>query len=227
MIHLQIQQGILGPYGKVQPNSVSWKPVSDFDVEHSRSDIDYHKLDINNRGIYLGNTIGIENWGTAIVTGVEFQVSFGGLHINVLRSSFSFATGKLLTEVESNYRAYYMVVLFYTMARVQFCLKCTYIFQMHSPKIVLRNLNVPTEITRMEPAGTDFLMKLEFTGAPGTGARYESDPSQITIPFLDAQDVAPEPAMPLSWINMNYKRDQESAGFIAIGVFTYDYNIEL
>lgn len=86
----------------------------------------------------------------------------------------------------------------------------------------MEHRDVPTEIPGTVIAGDQPLKLIEFTHSG-----FGSDAAQTTIPFLDAQDVAPEPAMPLSWINLNYKKNPESSGVIGPGVFTYSYTDHL
>lgn len=110
VFHLQIQQGTLGPHGTVQPSPVSWKPVDDFDVKYSVPGYGHHELDIDNRGIVVGNII--NDWGTALVTGVGFRVSNHILRIEVYRHSFNFSTGRLMGHVRENHSLNRMVVFF-------------------------------------------------------------------------------------------------------------------
>lgn len=85
IIQLQIQQGILGPYGTVSTASVAWK-----NVLTARGNV--HKLDINNRGIVLSEQMGRKG---QVVTGVRFKILGSRLILSVFMTEFDFDTGLL------------------------------------------------------------------------------------------------------------------------------------
>lgn len=85
IIYLQIQQGILGPYGAVNPASVSWKSVVN-------TGGNVHKLDLNSRGIVLSDQKGSKS---QVVTGVCLKVLGSRLNLVVSMTDFDFESGVL------------------------------------------------------------------------------------------------------------------------------------
>lgn len=55
----------------------------------------------------------------------------------------------------------------------------------------------------------------------------DADAAQTTIPFLDAQDVASEPPVPLAGAGLYYKGRDRSGGYIGPKIITYDYSSHL
>lgn len=54
-----------------------------------------------------------------------------------------------------------------------------------------------------------------------------ADAAQSTVPFIDIQEVASEPAMPLVGLGLIHKQSRGSAGFIEPKVFTYNVGEQL
>lgn len=63
---------------------------------------------------------------------------------------------------------------------------------------------------------------LEFTYSD-----ERSDAAQSTVPFIDIQEVASEPPMPLVGLGLIHKQSRGSAGFVEPKVFTYNVGEEL
>lgn len=55
-----------------------------------------------------------------------------------------------------------------------------------------------------------------------THSDLRQDAGQATVPFLDAQAVAPEPPTALAGFGIYHKGINLSGGFLALKVFTYD-----
>lgn len=55
IIHLQVKQGLLLKFGKVDESTAHWVPVSQFTIldRGVRDGIDYHTLDFNRRQVDL------------------------------------------------------------------------------------------------------------------------------------------------------------------------------
>lgn len=70
IIHIQIQEGELGPRGVINTTTVTWKPVDNytvFDLD-TENGVDYHTLHWNDRGIDIDDTFGpAENVLTGIL----------------------------------------------------------------------------------------------------------------------------------------------------------------
>lgn len=60
-----------------------------------------------------------------------------------------------------------------------------------------------------------------------THTDIDLDAAQTTVPFIDTQIVAPQPAVPLAGIGVHYKGRRWFGGYIAPKVFTYDYSNHL
>lgn len=55
-----------------------------------------------------------------------------------------------------------------------------------------------------------------------THSGMDADVAQTTIPYLDAQDVVPNPPVPLIGVGLYHKATRGNGGFIGPKVFTYD-----
>lgn len=60
-----------------------------------------------------------------------------------------------------------------------------------------------------------------------THSDIDLDAAQTTVPFIDTQTVAPQPAVPLSGIGVHYKGRRWFGGYIAPKIFTYDYSTHI
>lgn len=61
-------------------------------------------------------------------------------------------------------------------------------------------------------------MFVEFTHSD-----IDLDAAQTTVPFLDAQMVAPQPPVPLAGLGIYHKGVKWFGGFIGLKVFTYNF----
>lgn len=58
-----------------------------------------------------------------------------------------------------------------------------------------------------------------------THSDVDLDAAQTTVPFFDAQIVAPQPATLLSGVGLYYKGTRWFGGFIGVKVFTFDFSV--
>lgn len=77
--------------------------------------------------------------------------------------------------------------------------------------------DVPTETKGRSVMNKKANQFVQFTH---TG--LDKDVAQTTIPYLDAQDVVPVPAMPLIGVGLFHKAASGSGGFVGPRIFTYD-----
>lgn len=94
-MHLQIQQGVLGPFGHIDPFSVHWKPIIEYSISDrtKKMERDFHKLNWNETEINLDDIDAI-NFYEHIVTGVRLRAN-SSLWLEVRFHGFNFENGKL------------------------------------------------------------------------------------------------------------------------------------
>lgn len=95
VMHLQIQQGVLGPQGTIIADTVQWKnmPVFKITDKNVTSGVDYHTLDYLKRAIDLSEVIGKPG---QVVTGLRFVLVGGHLNLEARFTEFNFESGKLV-----------------------------------------------------------------------------------------------------------------------------------
>ena len=94
VIHLQIQEGTLLPYGQIDLDTLRWVPVEDYKVTNSsyHPGKDYYTLKWEERDFDLADIMVKEG---SIVTGVAFRKVGARLHLQVQATPFNFTSGKL------------------------------------------------------------------------------------------------------------------------------------
>lgn len=95
IIHLQIQEGTLGPRGTVNGSSAAWKKMPEFKItdRNVTTGVDYHTLSWKQRGIDLNEVKGRPG---QVVTGVRFVTVGSHLNLEVRMTEFEFETGRLV-----------------------------------------------------------------------------------------------------------------------------------
>lgn len=93
IMHLQIQEGKLLPYGYIDNATVRWVPVDDYNITDSRvyNDKDYYTMTYESRQMALDDLELTQN--NAIVTGVRFQFIDGKLRFQIYANEFDWKTG--------------------------------------------------------------------------------------------------------------------------------------
>lgn len=81
----------------------------------------------------------------------------------------------------------------------------------------MKDPDIPTEDKGKSVVNRKLNQYIAFTH---TG--MDADAAQTTIPYLDAQDVVPVPAMPLIGVGLYHKASTGSGGFVGPRVYTYD-----
>ncbi|KAM8713659.1 hypothetical protein ACLKA7_013908 [Drosophila subpalustris] len=204
VFHLQLQQGKLLPGGLINQSTLAWIPLQSYDVSHVdiRNGYDYHKLTYDSRSLDL-DEISVEN-DTLVVTGARFRVVEKHLNLEVRFSSFNFTTGRLLRpEVNSFWLGND---------------KTTEHNDKPRQKLMLYDPQVSTKSSLSSLPLSKDNQYMEFVSSS-----VDKDAAQSTVPFIDIQDVVPNPAVPLSGLGIYHKGRKGFGGFFAPKIVTY-YN---
>ncbi|KAH8308952.1 hypothetical protein KR059_004149 [Drosophila kikkawai] len=202
VFHLQLQQGELLPRGAINISSLEWQPLKVLNLTDSdlRDGYDYHTLSADSRALDLDEIVG--NATHHVVTGVRFRVLNKHLNLEVRFSPFNFSTGLL---VEPPTKSYW---LGNTNAQRQ--------------KLIVKDGGLPTasELPSLPLSKTNQFM--EFTSSS-----REKDAAQNTVPFIDVQEVVPQPPVPLVGLGIYHKGRPGYGGFFAPKVVTFDFSSNL
>ncbi|XP_063904378.1 uncharacterized protein LOC135123543 isoform X2 [Zophobas morio] len=203
VIHLQVQEGRLLPYGQIDVDSVRWVPLEDYSVldKTYRDGKDYYTFKWDQRHLDLADIMAEEG---SVVTGVAFKKVDTRLHLQVQTTPFNFITGKLTNKLSS------------LRDDPGIALKHRFDSQLQ-----LDRVDVPTR--SRSPSHQFTTNKLvEFTN---TG--YEKDAGQTTVPFFDAQPLESAIPVPLVGVGVFHKGKSGFGGFITPRIFTYNFTKHL
>uniref|UniRef100_A0A1B6C7S2 Uncharacterized protein n=1 Tax=Clastoptera arizonana TaxID=38151 RepID=A0A1B6C7S2_9HEMI len=200
IIHLQIQEGDMLPFASVNDSSIQWKPVDDYTIKNEgvKEGVDYLMLSYKNRAIDFDDLKAPEGY---VVTGVKFRSVGSHVNLEIQASPFNFTTGQL-DHTKSMWISNDNTDGNLENPRTE--------IKINSADNPIHSLTSST----MESKHDQYLL---FTHSD-----IDLDVAQTTIPFIDAQTVAPQPPTLLSGIGLYYKRKQWFGGFIGPKVFTYD-----
>ncbi|KAK9883216.1 hypothetical protein WA026_001406 [Henosepilachna vigintioctopunctata] len=204
IIHLQIQQGTLGPFGIIISNSTGWKEVEDYRI-HDRSVYsgrDYHILTWEKRALDLDDLVADANH---VLTGVKFKEIGSHLNFEIYTTPFNFSTGKLIEPLEKSvWKDNPNTDVSHKHPRSKVTI--------YSPDVPTRSPSPSIPVSRTDQF-------IEFTHTD-----FERDAAQTTVPFLDAQPVDMLEPVPLAGAGLFYKSKVNYGGFITPKVITYDYS---
>ncbi|KAL3273065.1 hypothetical protein HHI36_014520 [Cryptolaemus montrouzieri] len=207
IIHLQIQQGILGPFGTIDTNSTVWKEVEDYKI-HDRSVYsgrDYHILTWEKRALDLDDLEADKNH---VLTGVKFKEIGSHLNFEIYTTPFNFTTGKLIDPLaKSVWKDNPNTDVSQKRPRSK--------VNIYNPDIPTRTITASIPMSRSDQF-------IEFTHTD-----FERDAAQTTVPFLDAQSAAMMKPVALSGAGLFYKGRINFGGFITPKLITYDYSEHL
>nr|CAI5830983.1 unnamed protein product [Callosobruchus analis] len=98
IVHLQIQEGKLLPYGYIDNSTVHWVPVDDFKITETsvKSGEDYHTMTYDSRSLSLDDLSPTES--NTVITGVRFEYMADMLRFQIQVSPFDFLSGKVSQE---------------------------------------------------------------------------------------------------------------------------------
>ena len=56
-----------------------------------------------------------------------------------------------------------------------------------------------------------------------TTSSLKADVGQTVVPFIDLQEISSNPPLPLSGVGLIHKGNKNSAGFLAVKIYTYNF----
>ncbi|XP_060652646.1 uncharacterized protein LOC132788962 [Drosophila nasuta] len=204
VFHLQLQQGELLPGGLVNQSSLAWIPLELYDVSNVdiRNGYDYHKLNYNSRAMDL-DEIAVDN-DTLVVTGARFHVLNNHLNLEVRFSTFNFTTGHLIRpDVDSIWLG--------NDWRKEHQDKPRQKLMLYDPQVSTKSALHSLPLSKDN-------QYMEFVSSS-----VDKDAAQSTVPFIDLQDVVPNPAVSLSGLGIYHKGRRGFGGFFAPKVVTYNF----
>nr|XP_053657234.1 uncharacterized protein LOC128706306 [Cherax quadricarinatus] len=200
VVHIQVQQGQALPQGLVNMSTVDWVDVEPVNlISQSYEDgRHYKKLSYEERSIDLDRLMAPENH---VVTGVRFRMLGTHVNLEIRITPVNYTTGKL-----QPYKSYW-------------------ISNDNTPAM---SRNSRLELVTLYPHDpTTFRTPSQEDSRPDTFIRFgptdrRKDAAQLTVPFFDAQTVAPFPSTWFSGIELFHKGQAGSGGFLGLKVITYD-----
>ncbi|KAH8418347.1 hypothetical protein KR222_002648 [Zaprionus bogoriensis] len=204
VFHLQLQQGQLLPGGLINQSSLAWIPLDSYDPKHAdiRNGFDYHELSYESRSIDLDEITTAND--SLVVTGARFRVVDKHINLEVRFTAFNFSTGRL--EI-SNSSSFWLG---------------NDKTKAHEEKPREKLMLYDPQVSTKSPLSSLPLSKdnqfMEFVSSS-----EDKDAAQSTVPFIDIQEVVPNPAMPLSGLGIYHKGRKGFGGFFAPKVVTYDF----
>lgn len=200
VVHLQVQQAKVLPRGAVNVASVEWRPVEAFEVATAAPGRDYHKMDYEQRAIDLDDVTAPPGY---VLTGVRFRRIGSHLNTEILATPMDMETGALKPD-----------------ASLWFGNDNTDAAE-SDPRtsVELTNPDIPTRSSLLSEPDSVSDQFVTFTHSD-----MSKDAAQTTVPFLDAQAVAPNPPILLAGAGVYHKGRRGYGGFVALRVITYDFS---
>lgn len=203
VIHLQIREGQLEPYGGINASSIRWRPVDNYsitdrNVENGR---DYKTLSWEQRAIDLDD---LEAPPGHVLTGVRFRPVGTHLNLEIMVSPFNFSSGKLIKPQDQ---------------AMWIGNDNTDASDKPRTQLELHNADVPVKshTGSVPDSHTDQFLLFDHSD-------INNDAAQTTVPFLDAQLIEPQPPALLSGAGIYHKGTAGYGGFVAPKLITYDYS---
>lgn len=203
VIHLQIQEGKLLPYGNIDAKTVRWVPVDDYKITNPKvfSGRDFHTLTWETRAIDLDD---LHANTSHLVTGIRFKPIGTHLNFEIYTTPFDFEAGQLVEPLQkSGWK---------DNPNTDSSLKNP------RSRVNLINPDVSTRSPLPSIPDSKHDQYIEFRETD-----MDKDASQTTVPFLDAQPVESVSPTPLSGVGIYHKGRGGFGGFIAPKIITYDY----
>lgn len=203
VFHLQLQQGALLPGGFINQSSLAWIPLDSYNVTHVdiRNGFDYHELTYDSRAMDL-DEISTSN-DSLVVTGARFRVKEKHINLEVRFSAFNISTGRL---IHPNVNSFWLSND-----------ETTGNEDNPRQKLMLYDPQVSTKTAlNSRPLSTNN-QYMEFTSSS-----VDKDAAQNTVPFIDIQEVVPNPAVPLSGLGIYHRGRKGFGGYFAPKIVTYN-----
>ncbi|KAI4457296.1 hypothetical protein MML48_8g00010324 [Holotrichia oblita] len=221
MIHLQVQQGEILPYGVINATSLEWVPINNFKItdRYVHNKQDYLKMTWKDKAVDL-HVIEVDNKDQhhpQVLTGVRFSAVKSKpsprderfhLNLEIQTRKLNFKSGKLFPLQDAS------VWLRNTNTE----------FSRDNPrtKIPTGDLDIPTRAKSKNTVVSKGNQFVEFAHTD-----MIKDAGQTTIPFIDSQDVVTKVPTPLIGAGLYYKSIQGYGGFIGLKIVTYDFTQHL
>ncbi|XP_076270236.1 uncharacterized protein LOC143202514 isoform X2 [Rhynchophorus ferrugineus] len=196
VLHMQIQEGQLLPGGHVNQSTVQWVPLESYKITDVGvyKNKDFYQLSYEYRSMALDNVEAPEP--NYVVTGVQFVVVNNVVRLSVRFNKMDWMNGIILKNITETITATTK-----NLDEVRF------------------DENVDVPILRLKTN----LVTQRFKFVRFTHTGFDADAAQTTIPYIDVQPVYNKPAVPLRAIEIGYKENNPSGGFITPVIFTYNY----
>ncbi|XP_069158749.1 uncharacterized protein [Procambarus clarkii] len=200
VIHLQIQQGQALPQGHVNSTTLQWvdvEPISIISTAYVEG-THYKKLSYEDRSIDLDR---LTAPGEHVVTGVRFRILGSHINFEAQITPVNYTTGKL-----DPFKSYW-------------------ISNDNTPAMAQ---NPRTEVMIYSPDDPAKFSDLSRVYSnPDSFIRFgptdrAKDVAQLTVPFFDAQPVAPSPGSWWSGVELFHKGQPGSGGFLGLKAITFD-----
>ncbi|XP_014222968.1 uncharacterized protein LOC106649836 isoform X2 [Trichogramma pretiosum] len=215
VIHIQIQQGTLGPRGFIDPETVAWKKIDNYTIidDDVKAGIDYHTIMWEKRAVDLDD---LEAPSDHLLTGLRFRTIGAHLNLEIMMTPFNFTTGKLVPE-KSQWHSQDT-----TDASDQIDLDGEMQQATKRTELKLEKPDIPTRSLAQAVPDSQSNQYLLFTPTD-----LNKDAAQSTVPFIDAQPVEPRPAVPISGAGIFHKGRSGYGGFLALKLITYNFEPQI
>lgn len=218
---LQIQQGELMAYGRINQSTVEWQKTDELSIyKVGISRDDFHELNELQMTIELGE---ITAKSHQIITGVMFVSKNGRLKIGAVLSDFDCMTGEVFyvnsTREYQSSNSNERLELYKSFPEK----KLPYWIVLSPNGSIfgyVSNLNQPNLPTKSKKSS---LISQRDQYITFTFSNLKNDAAQSTLPFFDSQDVTSQPAVPLQGIGLFLKGEKGFAGFLTLNIKTFDY----
>ncbi|KAL9695479.1 hypothetical protein quinque_014764 [Culex quinquefasciatus] len=201
IIHLIVQQGRLLPRGQIDNTTLEWVEPHSYTVisQNVRTGRDYHTLNRINRSLDLDDLNVPQGY---VVTGVRFRLLGNHLNLEIRKTQMNFATGQLVDPDKS----------------IWIGNDNTERSNNKRTELKLDRPNVPLLSPLKSIPDSTSNQFIQFRASD-----RDMDAAQTTVPFFDAQPVAPVRPVPLSGAGLFHKGRPKFGGFVAPKIMTYDF----
>jgi len=201
IIYPQVQEATALPEGGIDETTRTWvapKEIAFSDLENLRANTDVFTMSYENRAMDMDTLQAPEGH---VLTGVKLRSLGGHLNLEIRVTPIKFQKGDLLAD------------------------RSTWIGNDNTPAtssprtlVPIIQPDIPTKLLNRNHVDTrtDQFIQFDATSA-------HKDVSQTTIPFIDAQPVAPQPSTWLSGAGLYHKGQVGFGGFVGWSLASYDY----
>lgn len=205
VIAIEIEEGLALPEGGIDESTRLWKTTTNEDInvnQATRKDIDYMQMSYEQRAIDLDTLKAPDGH---VITGLKFRNIGGHLNLEVKVTPIGFSTGKVKGDLS------------------------TWIANDNTPatrnartKLDILMPDIPTHFHGHSIIDSRHNQYLLFDATSA-----DKDVMQTTIPYLDAQKVAPKTGTWLSGLGLYHKGRIGYGGYVGLSIITYDFSKHL